>query len=273
MFGVSSRSSAVVNVMILAVQKAAKSLVRDFGELEKLQVSQKSFGNFVTTADEKSEDILLEELSKARPEYDILTEEKGPIQASRPRSRFDQNSGYRWIIDPLDGTTNFWHGVPYFAVSVALEYREEIIAGVVYNPIMNELYWAEKGKGAFLNNQRLRVSGRRSSEAALISIGSVSGFRGLEKGTHKLQALSKKIGAIRHFGATSLDLAFVAAGRFDAFFEADLPLWDRAAGIILIREAGGFVSEWYGPNSILGSNDALHNPLKKLLTEALNTLS
>lgn len=265
MYGVSARSSAAVNVMILAAQKAARSLIRDFGELENLQVSRKSFGNFVTAADERSESILLEELTKARPEYDIITEEKGEIAARRPRSPYDQNGGYRWIIDPLDGTTNFLHGIPQFAVSIALEQRGEILAGVVYNPVQNELYWAEKGKGAFLNNQRLRVSGRRVLETTVVGVGSTFGCRGLETGPQMLKAISAQVGSIRHLGSSLLSMAYVAAGRFDGFFEATLPLWDRAAGIILIREAGGFVSEWAGSESVLGSNEAVHEALKKIL--------
>lgn len=257
MYGISSRSSAAVNVMVLAVQKAAKSLVRDFCELEKLQVSAKSFGTFVTTADARSEDILLNELSKARPDYEILTEEKGEVAPSAPAFRLDPLGGYRWIIDPLDGTTNFWHGIPHFAVSVALEHRGEVIAGVVYNPITDELYYGEKGKGVFLNNQRIRVSGRRSLEAALVGLGSPSDHRGNPN--------LSKVGALRHFGAPSLDLAFVASGRLDAFFDADLPLWNRAAGIVLVKEAGGLVSSWCGESSLLASNNALHSSFMHLL--------
>jgi myo-inositol-1(or 4)-monophosphatase len=263
MLGISSRSSASVNVMILAVQKAARGLVRDFGELEKLQVSAKSLGNFVSTADKRSETVLLEELSNARPEYDILTEERGEIPAQQPRSKFDQNGGYRWIIDPLDGTTNFWHGIPHFAISIAIEHHGVITAGVVYNPITSELFWAEKGSGAFLNNQRIRVSGRRTMEAALVATGSTFGFRGVDNGSTRLSTIFRQVAAIRHFGATSLDLAFVAAGRLDAFFEAGAPLWDFAAGEVLLREAGGTTSRW--KNGIIGSNEPLHEYLKIML--------
>lgn len=261
MYGVSSRSSASVNVMVLAVQKAAKSLVRDFCELEKLQVSAKSFGNFVTTADARSEDILVHELSKARPDYEILTEEKGEVAATAPTFKLDPLGGYRWIIDPLDGTTNFWHGIPHFAVSVALERKGEILAGVVYNPITDELYYGEKGKGVFLNNQRIRVSGRRSLEAALVGLGSSTGAQGRPLNRPGIA----RIGALRHFGSCSLDLAYVASGRLDAFFEADLPLWNRAAGSVLVKEAGGFVGTWCGESSILASNTSLHPSLAKLL--------
>ncbi|GHS90904.1 inositol monophosphatase [Alphaproteobacteria bacterium] len=266
MLGLPGRSSSVMNVMILAVQKAARGLVRDFCELEKLQVSRKDFGNFVTTADRRSEDILLEELSHARPEYDFLSEERGEVPAKNPRSRFEQNGGYRWIVDPLDGTTNFWHGVPHFAVSIALEHHQDIVAGVVFNPITDELFWGEKGCGAFLNNQRIRVSGRKSLEAAVISTGSVFGERYAKSAPHKLQSLIGKVGAFRHFGACTLDLAFVAAGRFDAFFETQLPLWDKAAGALLIREAGGYTAVLDDlPESLLGSNEALHDALRRVL--------
>ncbi|MDR2464322.1 MAG: inositol monophosphatase [Holosporales bacterium] len=253
MLGVSGRSSAVMNVMILAAQKAARGLIRDFGELEKLQTSKKSFGNFVTTADKRAEALLIEELSNARQEYSILTEERGEIPALKPLSRFDQNGGYRWIIDPLDGTTNFWHGIPYFAVSVALERFGETIAGVVFNPITNELFWAEKGRGAFLNNQRIRVSGRRSLESLLVVTGSTFGFRGDDTGHLKLNTLVGKVGAIRHFGAISLDLAFVAAGRVDAFFEKSVPLWDKAAGCMIVLEAGGVIINYENDGIIAGN--------------------
>jgi myo-inositol-1(or 4)-monophosphatase len=257
-----------MNVMIMAVQKAARGLIRDFGELEKLQASPKSFGNFVTSADKRSEALLIEELSLARPDYDFLTEESGEIQATFSHSKFDKSGGYRWIVDPLDGTMNFWHGVPYFSISIALAYYDEIIAGVVYNPVTNELFWAEKGKGAFLNKQRLRVSGRKDLEAAIVCTGSVFGERLAGKMPQKMPALVGKVGSFRHFGASTLDLAFVAAGRFDAFFETSIHLWDQAAGQILIREAGGIVAPLEpDPDSILASNPALYNPLRLLLTK------
>lgn len=270
MFGVLGRSSATVNVMFLAVQKASKGLIRDFGELEKLQTSKKSFGNFVTTADKRAENILIEELSKSRPEFDFITEESGFIQAVKPLSKFDANSGYCWIIDPLDGTTNFWHGIPHFAVSVALQHKGEIIAGVVYNPVTDEMYWAEKGAGAFLNQQRIRVSGRKTLEEAIVTTGSVFGFRGVNDAGRRLQNLTRKFGAIRHLGASSLDLAFVASGRVDAFFEAEIQLWDRAAGEILVKEAGGVVSKFgeQDQNSILATNGSLYTNMQKEIDEA-----
>lgn len=267
MLGIVSRSSPVMNVMILAVEKAAKGLIRDFGELEKLQASRKSFGNFVTTADKRSENILIEELSHARPEFDLLSEERGAIAAERPRSRFDQNGGYRWIIDPLDGTTNFWHGIPHFSISVALEHHNEIVAGVVYDPIANDLYWAEKGGGAFLNKQRIRVSGRSALDTAIVATGSTFGMRHIPDAGMRLQKIAPKIGAIRHLGASTLDLAFVASGRIDAFFEADLPLWDKAAGQLLVQEAGGTIKEMIPgqSQSLLASSMALAQPMEELI--------
>ncbi len=261
MYGVSSRSSAAVNVMVMAVQKAAKSLVRDFCELEKLQVSAKGFGNFVTTADARSEEILIRELSKARPDYEILSEERGEVEAVSPRLKVDPLGGYRWIIDPLDGTANFWHGIPHFAVSVALEHKGDVLAGVVCNPITDELFYGEKGKGVFLNNQRIRVSGRRNLAAALVGLGSPTGHQGRPLNRPGIA----KIGALRHLGACSLDLAFVASGRLDAFFEADVPLWSRAAGAVLVREAGGLTGTWCGDSSLLASNSFMYPAFAQIL--------
>jgi myo-inositol-1(or 4)-monophosphatase len=260
---VSGNFSSVMNVMIMAVQKAASGLIRDFGELENLQSSNKSFNKFVSTADQRSEDILIKELSKARPEYEILTEESGALNAANPVSKFDKNWGFRWIIDPLDGTTNFEHGIPHFSVSVALEYLNEVIAGIVYNPIIDEMFIAEKGRGAFLNNQRLRVSNTRNLGAAIIATGSIFGFRNNKNAGEKLQALTPKIGHIRHFGACSLDLAFVAAGRLDAFFEESIQIWDKAAGIIIVSEAGGFV--YSNEKSILASTPRIYKDLLEKL--------
>ena len=270
MLGISSIYSPAVNVMVMAIQKASKGLIRDFGEIEKLQASRKNFGNFVTTADKRSEDILLDELSKARPEYDIITEERGHVEALKPVSKFDRNAGFRWIIDPLDGTMNFWHGIPYFSISVALEQHNEIIAGVVYNPVTDEMFIAEKGKGAFLNRHRLRVSGRKNFESAIVATGSTFGFRGSKDAGKMLQYISEHVGCIRHFGANSLDLAFVAAGRIDCFFEMNLPIWDYAAGSILVTEAGGMANNINGNDkSLLASNEALHNELIKIISKTI----
>ncbi|MDR1208358.1 MAG: inositol monophosphatase [Holosporales bacterium] len=266
MLSISNRSSAAVNVTILAIQKAARVLVRDFGELEKLQVSSKSLSLFALTAAKRAEHILLEDLSAARPEYDILTEGRGEILAASPRSKFDQNGGFRWIINPLDGAINFLHGIPHFSISVAIEHHGEPIAGVVHNPITSELFWGEKGKGAFLNNQRIRVSGRRTLESALIGLGSPFGFGKMERAAQCLKMILSKVHAFRHLGANSLDLAFVAAGRLDAFFEAGAPLWTSAAGSVLVREAGGSASPWM--NGVVASNEPLHKDILKMITSA-----
>ncbi|MDR0631344.1 MAG: inositol monophosphatase [Holosporales bacterium] len=263
MLSISNRSSAAVNVAILAVQKAACGLVRDFGELEKLQSSPKSLGTFVSTAIKRSGHVLLEELSAARPDFDLLTEERGEILASQPRSRFDQNGGFRWIVNPLNGAINFLHGISHFAVSVAIEQRGEVLAGVVYNPVTSELFWGEKGKGAFLNNQRIRVSGRRTLDSALVGGGAASDLVRSDNGAPQLAKIATQVAAIRHFGATSLDLAFVAAGRLDAFLSENSPLWDIAAGMSLVREAGGSASHF--GNGVVASNEPLFESLKKTL--------
>jgi myo-inositol-1(or 4)-monophosphatase len=264
MLSISNRSSAAVNVTILAIQKAARGLVRDFGELEKLQVSSKSLGTFVSTAAKRAEQVLLEELSAARPEFDILTEGRGEIPAASPRSKFDQNGGYRWIISPLDGVINFLHGIPHFSISVAIEHHGEAIAGVVHNPVTSELFWGEKGKGAFLNNQRIRVSGRRTLDSALVGLGSPLGFGKTERAAQCLKMILSQVRAVRNLGGNSLDLAFVAAGRLDAYFESNSPLWASAAGSVLVREAGGSASPWM--NGVVASNEPLHRDIVKIIT-------
>jgi len=227
------RYSANIRIMMSAARKAAKSILRDFGELEKLQVSIKGQNDFVTMADIKAQEIIHYELSRARNDYGFLMEE-GKIKNS-----IDDNE-YTWIIDPIDGTLNFMNGVPYFAISIALNFKNKIIAGIVYDPIHNDFYWAEEGVGAYLNNQRLRVTNKKSIENSLIALG----IPFLGRGDHAKhiriqQAVMKKVAGLRRFGAASLDLAFVAAGRVDGFWEFGLSPWDVAAGIILVREAGG----------------------------------
>jgi myo-inositol-1(or 4)-monophosphatase len=227
------RYSANISIMMSAARKAAKSILRDFGELEKLQVSIKGQNDFVTMADIKAQEIIHYELSRARNDYGFLMEE-GKIKNS-----IDDNE-YTWIIDPIDGTLNFMNGVPYFAISIALNFKNKIIAGIVYDPIHNDFYWAEEGVGAYLNNQRLRVTNKKSIENSLIALG----IPFLGRGDHAKhiriqQAVMKKVAGLRRFGAASLDLAFVAAGRVDGFWEFGLSPWDVAAGIILVREAGG----------------------------------
>jgi len=259
--------SPVINVMVKAAQKAARKLVHDFGEVEQLQVSQKGPSDFVSTADLMAEKTIREELARARPEYGMLMEESEETKGS--------DGHHRWIVDPLDGTTNFLHGIPHFAISIALERDGEMIAGVIYNPINDEMFWAERGTGAYLNDRRLRVSGRRELNQAVIATGVPHRGRGnAAQYLPVLERLIPEVAGIRRFGAASLDLAYVAAGRCDGFFEFGLSLWDIAAGIVLVREAGGYVSEISGGHDltqsgdILAANDRLHLPLGTLLRGA-----
>lgn len=256
--------SAAVNVVAAAMQKASRSLIRDFGEIEHLQVSRKSLGDFVSSADHRAEKTLIQELSKARPNYGFLTEESGEIPGNDPEMR--------WVIDPLDGTTNFLHGIPHFAISVGLQKGDEIVVGVVYNPVTDELFWAEKGKGAFLNQRRLRVSGRRNLDECLLATGSPFGGHGNPgEFIATLQKVMPMTAGLRRFGSASLDLAFVAAGRYDGFFETHLKPWDMAAGLLLIAEAGGLTTEFDGGNkmltsgSLLAGNEFVHARLKELV--------
>jgi len=260
--------SPVINVMTNAALKAARGLVRDFGEVEQLQVSIKGPGEFVSTADLKAERTLRNELSRARPGYGLLFEEGGETAGSDPH--------HRWIVDPLDGTTNFLHGIPHFAISIALERDGEIVAGIVYEPTRDEMYWAEKGAGAYLNDRRLRVSARRQLGEAVIGTGLP--FR--EHGNQtvylaSLAAVMPETSGVRRFGAAALDLAYVAAGRLDGFWEFELSPWDIAAGLLLVREAGGFVSDLAGgqmmmqSGDVLAANDRLHLPLAALIRQAI----
>jgi myo-inositol-1(or 4)-monophosphatase len=256
--------SALINVMVSATEKAGRALTRDFGEVEHLQVSRKGLGDFVSTADHRSEKILIQELSKARPGYAFLLEESGVIEGTDP--------DHCWIIDPLDGTLNFLHGVPQFCISVALKKGEDIIAGVIYNPILNELYWAEKGKGAFFNQERrLRVSGRRHLEEALIAMGTPYKRQDDENIIGHVNLLAGKVAGMRRFGSAALDLAYVAAGRLDGCFSTHLKAWDLAAGILIVKESGGYMCDQHGAQdmlnagSILAANDHLFDPLSKIL--------
>ena len=259
-------ASGLIRVMIDAARKAARGLARDFGEAAQLQVSRKSIADFVSTADLKAEKTLYEELSRARPKFGFIMEEQGEIEGA--------DNSNRWILDPLDGTTNFLHGLPHYAISIGLERDRQPYAGVIYNPASDELYWAEKGQGAWLNNTRLRVSGRTDLTEALFA----TGIPFVGRGDHaqflkEAQAVMGATAGIRRFGAASLDLAFTAAGRFDGFWERGLASWDVCAGIVLVREAGGFVTEIEGGSdplnagSILAVNDPLQEPLRRLLTE------
>lgn len=259
--------SPLMNVMIGAARKAAVRLKRDYGEVDQLQVSRKGPADFVSAADLRTERILYTELKRARPNFGFLMEERGAEVGADPSRR--------WIVDPLDGTTNFLHGLPQFAISIALEEEGTITAGVIYAPITEEMFWAERGAGAHLDNRRLRVSARTDLHQSIFA----TGIPFLGRGDHalftrQLNAVMGVSAGIRRFGAAALDLAYVAAGRFDGFWESDLRPWDLAAGILLVREAGGFVSEinggtdMLGSGSILAANDQLHAPLGNILRTA-----
>ncbi len=259
--------SPVLNVMANAALKAARGLIRDFGEVEQLQVSIKGPGDFVSTADLKAERTLKTELVRARPGYGLLFEEGGPEAGSDQR--------HRWIVDPLDGTTNFLHGIPHFAISIALERDGEIVAGVVYEPIRDEMYSAEKGLGAYVNDRRLRVSARRQLADAVIGTGMPFRTHGDQPAyLATLAAVMAATSGVRRMGAAALDLAYVAAGRFDGFWEFGLSPWDIAAGILLVREAGGYVSDMASgrdmmtTGDVIVANDHLHLPLAALIREA-----
>jgi len=257
--------SALLNVMTAAAQKAARRLVRDFGEVENLQVSKKGPADFVSIADKKAEETLVKELQKARPDYGFVLEEGQDIEG--------KDSSNTWVIDPLDGTTNFLHGIPHFAISIGLVRDSEPYAGVVYNPVTDEMFWGEKGQGAFLNGRRLRVSARNSIGECLFATGLP--FLGMEKDgdryMQRVDAVSKTSAGIRRFGAAALDLAYVAAARFDGFWESGLQSWDIAAGTVLVREAGGFVSDIHGKRNMLengtviAATDKMHPELFNLI--------
>ena len=226
----------IINIMTKAAYKAGNILIKDFREVENLQVSKKGIGDFVTSADLNSENTIIKVLQKAYPEIKIISEE------TNPDIKFNKYEK-KWIIDPLDGTLNFLHGLPHFAISIALMIKEEIISGIIYDPIKDELFWAEKGVGAFLNDKRIRVSGRNQLKDALVSTGIP--WKGMES-SHKnylkiLENIMKNSSGIRRFGAAALDLAYVAAGRYDAFWEFNLKTWDIAAGSLIVKEAGGYV--------------------------------
>ncbi len=259
--------SALLNVMIKAAYRAGRSLKRDLGEVENLQVSLKGPANFVTAADRRAEEIVREELAKARPDYGFLGEEGGDHPGA--------DKTHRWIVDPLDGTTNFLHGIPHFAVSIALERNGTIVAALTYNPANDDLFIAERGKGAFLNDRRIRVAARQRLADAIVACGLPHYGRGdLSLGRQEIAAAQQNFAGLRRFGAATLDLAWVAAGRFDVFWERDLSPWDMAAGILLVREAGGFVTDLDGGEAILtkghiaAGNDTMHRALIRLLKTA-----
>jgi myo-inositol-1(or 4)-monophosphatase len=256
--------SALINVMVKAARRAGRSLSRDLGEVENLQVSLKGPANFVTAADKRAEDMLYTDLSKARPGYGFIGEEGG--------TREGADKTHTWIVDPLDGTTNFLHGIPQFAISIGLQREGTIIAGVIYNPATDDLFIAERGKGAFLNDTRLRVAARKQLHDCVIACGLPHIGRGdLPLSRDEMTALQPRVAGLRRFGAASLDLAYVAAGRLDGYWERNLKPWDMAAGLIMIREAGGVVSDIQTPGDPLVSgdvvcgNETIHAELTKIL--------
>jgi myo-inositol-1(or 4)-monophosphatase len=258
--------SALLNVMIKAAHKAGRMLKRDFGEVERLQVSRKGPANFVSAADQRAEELLREELERARPGYGFLGEEGG--------ARDGTDKTHRWIVDPLDGTMNFLHGIPHFAISIGLEREGGIFAGVVYNPANDELFTAERGKGAFLNDTRLRVAARERLADAVVACALPHPSRGDALLTHREHtAVQDKVAGLRRFGAAALDLAWVAAGRFDAYWERSISPWDVAAGIALVREAGGFVTDLDGRDAmltvggIIAANEPIHRDLLRTLKQ------
>ena len=262
------QGSANLNIMIKAARKAARSLVKDFREVENLQVSAKGPGDFVSKADIAAEAILKEELLGARPNYGRMGEESDEIVGEDPTRR--------WIVDPLDGTTNFLHGMPHWAISIALEHKGEVVAGVVYDPAKDEMFYAEKGQGAWLNDsQRLRVAARRNMAEAVFATGVPFGAKNtLPAMLRDLGRLMPQCAGVRRWGAASLDLAYVAAGRFDGYWERELQPWDLAAGLIIAREAGALVEAFRGgpeifdSGSVLCANEALFPGLAKILREA-----
>jgi myo-inositol-1(or 4)-monophosphatase len=236
--------SALLKVMSDAARKAARGLNRDFGELAELQVARKAPADFVSAADLKAEQTLFEMLEKARPGYSFLGEERGLIQGS--------DKTHTWIVDPLDGTTNFLHAIPHFAINIALQREGAIVAAVTYNPVSNEMFWAEKGKGCYLNDKRLRVAARTRLDECVMA----TGIPYLGHGQHgrflkELHQVGQRVAGVRRFGSAALDLAYVAAGRFDGFWERDLKSWDIAAGLLLVTEAGGKVTDADGGEDML----------------------
>lgn len=261
------QGSANLNVMIKAARRAGRSLVKDFREVENLQVSSKGPGDFVSKADREAERIIKEDLMSARPTYGWLGEETGETAGADPTRR--------WIVDPLDGTTNFLHGLPHWAVSIALEHKGEIVSGVVFDAAKDELYWAEKGAGAWMNDKRLRVSGRRQMIEGVFATGVPFGAKATLPATLKdLSQLMPVCAGVRRWGAASLDLAYVAAGRFDGYWERELQAWDIAAGLVLVREAGGMVSglregqDILESGSVICGNEALFEPFRKVIRGA-----
>jgi myo-inositol-1(or 4)-monophosphatase len=265
--------SGLITVMQRAAHKAAPRLRRDFGEVAHLQVSRKGPADFVSMADKRAEASIVEELRNARPDWGMLLEEGGEIAGNRDKPR--------WIVDPLDGTTNFLHGVPHFSISIAVEEKKagggtEITQGLVYQPLTDESFWAEKGRGAWLQDARLRVSARRELADTIIGTGIPFLGRGNPEQWAKIYtAVAPNVAGIRRFGSAALDLAWVAAGRMDGYWEDDLKLWDTAAGVLLVREAGGFVTDYRGADrsfergEYLAASSVVHSKLQKLVAGAV----
>jgi myo-inositol-1(or 4)-monophosphatase len=266
--------SGLITVMTRAVRKAAPRLRRDFGEVEQLQVSRKGPGDFVTMADRRAEQTIVEELRNARPDWGMLLEEGGKVEGDPDKPR--------WIVDPLDGTTNFLHGIPHFAISIAVEDprgaggRPEITHGLIYQPLTDETYWAEKGRGCWLHDRRLRVSSRRDLTEAVIGTGIPHAGRGDPMNwARTYTAVAPNVSGLRRFGSAALDLAWVAAGRMDGFWEDDLDIWDAAAGVLLVKEAGGFVTDYRGGDQMfarrqyVAGNGEIHSRLHRLVAGAL----
>jgi len=258
-------ASALMNVMVSAARKAGRGLARDFGEVENLQVSRKGPANFVTAADVRAEKVLFEELSRAREGYCFLMEERGRVEGP--------DKTHTWIVDPLDGTTNFMHGIPLFAVSIALERENQLVAGLIYNPVTGDTFTAERGKGAFLNDRRLRVAARSRLQDCVITTGIPHrGKEGHDRHLAELAEVMPQVAGIRRTGSAATDLAWVAAGRFDGYWERGISAWDMAAGIVLVREAGGFVVDAEGGQamlsngSIVAGNEAVQRDLLKLVS-------
>src|SRR3954451_12595249 len=262
------RRSAILEILVRAVMRAARYLVRDFGEVEQLQVSVKGPGDFVSIADRRAEQEIREELSKARPDYGFLLEEAGPVAGKSPHNRF--------IVDPLDGTTNFLHGLPHWAISIALEQHGEITAGIVFDPLRNELFSAERGHGAYVNDRRLRGSRRSDMRMALIGCGlPIQNWKARELGfARQMDRVADECGGLRRLGVASLDLAYVAAGRQDGYWEHGTKIWDIAAGILLVREAGGRIGRLEGDEAlfeegtVVAGNPEIYDKLRSALLEA-----
>jgi myo-inositol-1(or 4)-monophosphatase len=244
-------ASALMNVMITAARKAARSLTRDFGEVEHLQVSIKGPANFVSQADHKAEEIIFNELRKARPDYGFLMEERGEVPGA--------DKTHRWIVDPLDGTTNFLHSIPLFCTSIGLEREGVLVAGVIYNPITDEMFTAEKGKGAFLNDRRrLRVAARKTLDDCVVATGIPHrGRTGHATFLKEAETVMRHVAGVRRTGSAALDIAWTAAGRFDAYWERNIKPWDMAAGILMIRESGGTVSDLEGSDQMMDTGDII----------------